>query len=124
MIGCKYQVITEDLRNFVPKCCCICTRYPTEPPFPECNEDSCKYFQEKLDDEFRKNPHPSPGWRYCPYMPPDSSFQCSRYLNNCSTCGFNPAVKEQREKELAERKRLEEESKLSYKIKRFFKTKG
>lgn len=121
---CKYQVITEDPMDFIPKYRCICTRYPTEPPFPECDEDSCTYSQKKLEEELRKNPPPSPGWRYCPFMPPDSGFQCSMYLNNCFTCGFNPAVKEQREKERAERIRLEEERKLSYKIKRFFKKEG
>lgn len=120
---CRYQFITEDLLDFVPKYRCICTRCGS-PPFPECDEDSCTYFQEKLEEDLRKNPPPSPGFRRCPFMSPDSGFQCSVYLNNCSTCGFNPAVKEQREKELAERKRVEEESKLSYKIKRFFKREG
>lgn len=119
---CRYQIITEDPRDFVPKRRCICTRYPTKPPFPECDEDSCTYFQEKLEEVFRKNPLASPGFCYCPYT--SSGVQCSMYLCNCSTCGLNPVVKEQREKELAERKRLEEESRLSYKIKRLFKKEG
>lgn len=117
---CKYQIIKEDfITSFEPQYCRICTRYASEPPFPECNEDSCTYFQKKLEEELRKNPPPSPGFLYCPYT--SSGVQCSVYLCNCSTCGLNPVVKEQREKERAERKRIEEESKLSYKIKRFFK---
>ena len=102
MMDCKYKVIKQDMLSFEPKYSSICTRCPTEPPFPECNEDSCTYFLEKLEEELRKNPPLSPGWCYCPFMPPDSGFQCNIYLNNCFTCGFNPAVKEQREKELDE----------------------
>lgn len=112
MMECKYKIITEN------RSLCL---HPNGPSLFACNEECCTYLKEKQEEEFRKNPPPSTGWRYCPYMRPDLGFQCSIYLNDCSTCGLNPAVKEQREKELAEQKRLKEESKLSYKIKRFFK---
>ena len=117
---CKYQIIKEDcVTSFNPQYRRICTRSAGDPPLPACNKDSCTYFQRKLEEELRKNPPPKPGFRYCPYM--RSRVQCSVYLNSCCTCGLNPAVKEQREKERAEQKKLKEESKLSYKIKRFFK---
>ena len=117
---CKYEVIKQDIDSFVPQYHSICTRCASEPPFPICNKRCCWYWKEKQEEELRNNPPPSPGYRYCPYRP-NSTFQCSIYLNDCRTCGFNPAVQEQREKEFAERKRLKEESKLSYKIKRFLK---
>ena len=129
MMECKYKVLKEDIHSFEPKFSSLCTRCHSEPPFPECDVGNCTYFKEKMEEkkeeELRKNPPPHPGYRRCPYMNNTVlDFECNIYLNNCSTCCFNPVVKafkEQREKELAEQKRLKEESKLSYKIKKFFK---
>lgn len=121
---CKYRFIKQDIFSFRPKYSSICTRCGQESPFPECDEECCTYLKEKQEKELRNNPPPNPGFRRCPFMRPDSGFQCSIELNNCSTCGINPEVKKQREKALAEQKRLKEKNKLSNKIKKLFKKKG
>ena len=113
---CKYRFIKEDITSFVPQYSDICARCASKPPFPACNEERCAYIKEKREEEFRKNPPPKPGFRYCPFVNINSRVECSIYLNNCGACGLNPAVKERREKELAEQERLKEESRLSNKI--------
>lgn len=117
-MDCKYRLEEKDFFSFVPQVRYICT-YNTKPLFPECNMSSCTYIQEVMEEELQKNPPLHPGYHRCPYMPPNSSVECSIFLNDCSTCGQNPAVRElhEREKALLEQKRMEDERKLSYKLK-------